>query len=145
MPGAVPGSVRMTIARNSIIEISIRTIRAGKIKIQNAKSRVRAHGPGPRDGPPRYDRTVNRCVPYCEILLVFLLKVKPSVIRDSEGKRHERTRKWTDKCCPRTARAQPGAYTGSSYILYPSHVTGVTVIGSNDYNSVLAPLVSYAV
>ena len=78
MPGAVPGSVRMTIARNSIIEISIRTIRAGKIKIQNAKSRVRAHGPRPRDGPPRYDRTVNRCVPYCEILLVFLLKVKPS-------------------------------------------------------------------
>ena len=142
MPGAVPGSVRMTIARNSIIEISIRTIRAGKIKIQNAKSRVRAHGPRPRDGPPRYDRTVNRCVPYCEILLVFLLKVKPSVIRDSEGKRHERTRANGRNAGP---RAQPGAYTGSSYILYPSHVTGVTVIGSNDYNSVLAPLVSYAV
>ena len=93
-----------------IIEISIRTIRAGKIKIQNAKSRVRAHGPGPRDGPPRYDRTVNRCVPYCEILLVFLLKVKPSVIRDSEGKRHERTRKWTDKCCPRAL--SPGRIPG---------------------------------
>ena len=34
-----------------------------------------------------------------------------------------------------SARSARGVYTGSSYILYPSHVTGVTVIGSNDYNS----------